>query len=65
MPASHDQTRKQFFAKLFGAAAVAGAASQGFGKIASASGSVPPAATGVAPKIRPDSRAVARREGSI
>jgi hypothetical protein len=65
MPASHDPTRKQFFAKLFGAAAVAGAAASGLGKVASMSGSVPPAATGAAPKIRPDPRAVARREGSI
>ena len=52
MPVSHDPTRKQFLAKLFGAAAVAGAASQGLGKIAAASGPVSPAATGVRPKIR-------------
>lgn len=65
-PVSHDPSRKQFFAKLLGTAAALSVAPQ---LMAKSSGTATAAAGAPAPasplSIRPDVRAVARRDGSV
>jgi len=61
-PVSHDPSRKQFFAKLLGWAAALAVVPKFFAK----SAPMAPSAAPVAPvDLRPETRAVARRAGSV
>jgi len=63
VPVTHNPSRKQFFAKLLGAGAVVGVLPKWFAARASTRGPNAAAKTPALPfAIRPDARAVARRE---
>lgn len=66
VPVSHHSSRKQFFAKLFGLAAVAGLISKVSARPDAAArntGGLSTRRTAIV--IRPDARAVSRRAGSV
>jgi hypothetical protein len=60
---SHDPSRKQFFAKLLGAAAAIAVAPKVLAKAAPSNST--PEAPAIPVLVRPEVRAVARRAGSV
>jgi len=63
VPVSHDPSRKQFFAKLLGAAAAVSVAPKLLAK--SSPAAVTPAVSALPVMVRPEARAVARRADSV
>jgi hypothetical protein len=62
---SHDPTRKQFFAKLLGAAAVASLAPKLVAKSSLTTAAAPVSSAPVRFQLRSDTRAVTRRPDSV